>query len=73
MLAGLMKPTFGEIRVLGMNIKNDLRKIRKLIGFCPRESNISKYLTPREILWFYSNVKNIPASICEHVSILSVI
>jgi ATP-binding cassette subfamily A (ABC1) protein 3 len=35
MLTGLLEPTSGSAKVFGIDIFNDMDKIRKILGVCP--------------------------------------
>ncbi|TFG03209.1 MAG: ATP-binding cassette domain-containing protein [Promethearchaeota archaeon] len=49
-LSGLLKPTQGKAFVGGYNILTELSSIKKLIGVCPQEAAIFKFLTGKENL-----------------------
>ena len=57
-LLGIIKPTSGTVKILGMNhLKNSI-EIRKKIGYLPGEFLIYPNLTGSQILTFFSNIKN---------------
>ncbi len=56
MMIGLLKPTSGEIYVGGYNVRNDLNKIKELIGVCPQQAAIYKFLSGRENIELYGNL-----------------
>ena len=57
-LLGIIKPTSGTVKILGMNhLKNSI-EIRKKIGYLPGEFLIYSNLTGSQILTFFSNIKN---------------
>jgi ABC-type multidrug transport system ATPase subunit len=49
-LAGLMKPTSGEIIIDGLNLYANLKAFRSAIGFVPADFALQQYLTVVEIL-----------------------
>ena len=49
-LATILAPTDGEVKVLGHNLKNDYLNIRKCIGFMPDFFNLYNDLTLEECL-----------------------
>jgi ABC-2 type transport system ATP-binding protein len=49
-LCGLLKPTRGKVFVGGYDILKDLSYIKELIGVCPQEAAIFKFLTGKENL-----------------------
>jgi ABC-2 type transport system ATP-binding protein len=59
MMIGLLKPTSGEIKVGGYNVRKDLKKIKEMIGFCPQQAAIYKYLTGRENIELFGNLQNV--------------
>ena len=56
MMIGLLKPTSGEIYVGGYNVRKDLNKIKELIGVCPQQAAIYKFLSGRENIELYGNL-----------------
>ena len=56
MMIGLLKPTSGEIYVGGYNVKKDLNKIKEMIGVCPQQAAIYKFLSGRENIELYGNL-----------------
>lgn len=57
-LLGIIKPTNGTVKILGMNhLKNSI-EIRKKIGYLPGEFAIYPNLTSSQIITFFSNIKN---------------
>ena len=49
-LSGLIKPTEGSVFVGGYDIRKELNPIKNLIGVCPQEAAIYKFLTGKENL-----------------------
>lgn len=43
-------PTMGEIFFTGLNIKEDIDKIRQNLGYCPQTNPIINFLSVREQL-----------------------
>ena len=60
MLMGLVYPTGGSARILGMEI-NDPR-MKAQIGFLPEQPYFYDYLTARELLEYYSRLSGVPAT-----------
>ena len=54
MLATLLRPTRGHIRVLGLDTATDYLKIRRRIGYLPDFFNLYNDLTARECLSFFA-------------------
>ena len=59
MMVGLLKPTSGEVMVGGYDIKKDSQKIKEIIGVCPQEAAVYKYLTGRENLELYGRLQSV--------------
>ena len=49
-LSGLIKPTEGTAYIGGYDVRKDLKKIKELIGVCPQEASVFKFLSGRENL-----------------------
>ncbi|HIH39970.1 MAG TPA: ABC transporter ATP-binding protein, partial [Halobacteria archaeon] len=56
MLIGLLKPTYGEIFVLG---ENDVNKYKQYTGYLPETPNLYEYLTIEEFLTFIGTLKKV--------------
>ena len=55
-LCGLILPTTGEACVAGYDIKKEIRKIKELIGVCPQQAAIYKYLNAKENIALFGNL-----------------
>ncbi len=55
-LSGLLSPTSGNAIVGGYNIKKNLSKVKELIGVCPQQAAIYKFLTGRENIKLFGNL-----------------
>ncbi len=60
MLTGLARPTAGEARVLGLDLKHDLPRIKKRIGVVPEASNLYGELTAFDNLLFSMRLYGVP-------------
>ena len=59
---------YGKITLFGHDNQKEFEQIRHRIGYCPQENPLFEFMTVREILQFYSDLKtcNIPyQTICE--------
>lgn len=56
MLCGVIKPTSGEGRVLGYDLKKDTEKIKQNIGYMSQKFSLYEDLTVEENLDFYGNI-----------------
>src|SRR5246127_2570273 len=59
MLMGLVFPTGGSARILGMDINDSTVKAQ--IGFLPEQPYFYDYLTARELLEYYGRLSGVPA------------
>ncbi|MEH7305610.1 heme ABC exporter ATP-binding protein CcmA [Neobacillus drentensis] len=55
-LATLIKPTSGLIKVNGMDLKKNHIKIKKIMGYLPHSSLLYDHYTPLENLVFFGNI-----------------
>jgi ABC-2 type transport system ATP-binding protein len=60
MIAGLIEPTSGEIRVMGRDIQKEGVKIKQHIGFLPEESPLYEAMTAQQYLLFFSELYRMP-------------
>ena len=56
MLVGLLNPTEGTAIVGGYDVKRDLSKIKEMIGVCPQEASVFKFLKGRENVELFGNL-----------------
>jgi ABC-2 type transport system ATP-binding protein len=59
MIAGLLKPSQGAVRVLGKSLREDPALYRKL-GFCPETDNLYDFLSGSEFLELNAALHNLP-------------
>lgn len=59
MLCGLLTPTAGEGRILGMDITRDSEAIKQKIGYMSQKFSLYNDLTVRENLEFYAGMYNL--------------
>lgn len=59
MMVGETKSTFGSVFVNGYEMKSNLRKARKKLGFCPQFDYLSEYLTVEQTLILFCQLKGI--------------
>ena len=55
-LVGLLNQTEGDAFVGGYNVKKDLSKIKELIGVCPQQASVYKYLNAKENIELFGNL-----------------
>lgn len=64
LLTGLIRPTSGTARILGMEV-DDLR-VKHQIGFLPEQPYFYDYLTARELLAYYAQLSDVPGKERSH-------
>ncbi|MHA2393944.1 MAG: ABC transporter ATP-binding protein [Promethearchaeota archaeon] len=55
-LSGLLNPTSGTAYVGGYDVTKNPRKVKELIGVCPQQAAIYKFLTGRENIELFGNL-----------------
>jgi len=61
LLAGLIEPSHGEIRVLGRRLRGDVGLFRH-IGFCPESDALPDWMTGREFLSLMLRLMGVPGN-----------
>jgi len=61
-LSGLLVPTEGTAFVGGYDVRKNLNKVKKLIGVCPQEAAVFKFLTGRENIELFGHLHEVPKS-----------
>jgi ABC-2 type transport system ATP-binding protein len=64
MLMGLVFPSGGSARILGMEINDPVMKAQ--IGFLPEQPYFYDYLTARELLEYFGELSGVPAKVRTH-------
>ncbi len=64
-VATLIKPTSGVVRVFGHDVVSEADEVRKLISYLPEEAGAYRLLTGREYLEFMARVYGAPPSVVE--------
>ena len=62
LISGLARPTSGTVRVLGHDLRHDLRTIRRLVGMVPQETALYDELTAWANMDFHADLYGIPRS-----------
>ena len=55
-LCGLLKPTAGSVQIGGFDIGKEPQKAKQLIGVCPQEASVFKFLTGMENLELFGTL-----------------
>ena len=59
-LCGILKPTKGTAFVGGYDVRKNLKEIRALIGVCPQQAAVFKFLNARENIELFGDLHAIP-------------
>lgn len=59
-VAGLIEPTSGSVRVLGRDIQKESVTIKRQIGYLPEESPLYETMTARQYLLFFADLYRLP-------------
>lgn len=68
MLTGDEIITDGEAWIRGLSLKNEMDKIRKIIGYCPQFDALIDDMTGRETLEMYCLLRGIPRNRIKSIS-----
>jgi len=60
-VAGIIRPTAGEVRVLGYSLREEPERVKALIGYLPEKPRAYDALTVREFLEFIRELYSIPS------------
>ncbi|KAK9739397.1 ABC transporter [Popillia japonica] len=58
-LSGILPASYGTAIINGYDIRTDMNKIRRSLGFCPQHDVLFDLLTAREHLYFYCIVRGL--------------
>ncbi|MGE5374625.1 MAG: ABC transporter ATP-binding protein, partial [Bacteroidota bacterium] len=56
MIAGLVEPTAGQVRVMGHDMQKESIRVKQRIGYLPEESSLYEAMTARQYLLFFSEL-----------------
>ena len=59
-LSGITKPTKGTAIVGGYDVSKNLKEVKTLIGVCPQEASVFKFLNARENIELFGSLHAIP-------------
>jgi sodium transport system ATP-binding protein len=60
MIAGILKPTSGAVRVKGIDVQEAPLEAKRRIGFLSGDTQLYQRLTPRELLFYFGRIFEIP-------------
>jgi len=60
MIAGLVEPTSGHVRVMGHDMQKESIKVKQRIGYLPEESSLYEAMTAQQYLLFFSELYRMP-------------
>jgi len=58
-LNGVIKPTKGTAFIEGYDVRKNLKEIKELIGVCPQEAAVFKFLNARENIELFGNLHSV--------------
>ena len=58
-LVGLLKPTSGASRVLGLDLQSDPMQVKRVVGYVPESPRLYEFLTATEYLDFIADVRGL--------------
>lgn len=58
-LTGLVRPTSGRAKILGLDVQKQPKEIRRLIGYVPETPRLYEFLTATEYLDFIADVRGL--------------
>ena len=58
-LNGVMKPTKGTAIIAGFDVTKNIDEIKKIIGVCPQEAAVFKFLNARENIELFGNLHSV--------------
>lgn len=61
MMAGILRPTNGTIKIGGYDVVQDPMHSRVITGYIPDRPHLYNKLTAREYLYFIADLYNVPA------------
>ena len=64
-IATLLRPSAGEVKVFGYDVVKDASKVREVISYLPEEAGAYKHLTGKEYLEFMASVYGKPKSVVQ--------
>lgn len=59
-LATIMKPTNGMVRIDGKDMKKDAMKVKQMLGYLPHASMVYDHFSPYENLKFFGSLYHVP-------------
>ena len=63
MLAGLLEPSFGHVEYGGRDIRDDVVRFRRELGYIPEEPYLYPFLSGREYLQLVGRLRELPATL----------
>ena len=60
MLTGLLRPSSGEVTILGFDLRREIRQIKKHIGYMSQKFSLYPLLTARENVEFFAGISGLP-------------
>ena len=64
-LAGVLPPTQGDVKVEGIDVGRDPLEVKKIVGYVPETPTLYESLTPKELFSLIGSIRNIDGKILE--------
>eukprot|EP00928_Gymnodinium_smaydae_P069938 TRINITY_DN5383_c0_g1_i1.p1 TRINITY_DN5383_c0_g1~~TRINITY_DN5383_c0_g1_i1.p1 ORF type:complete len:1224 (-),score=136.10 TRINITY_DN5383_c0_g1_i1:43-3276(-) len=59
MMSGILTPSAGEVRILGIDVQQEKARARRFIGYCPQFDALIEKMTVTEHMYLYGRVKGL--------------
>ncbi|MDD3454945.1 MAG: ATP-binding cassette domain-containing protein, partial [Methanobacteriales archaeon] len=59
-IACILHPDGGEVRVAGMDVTRDPIRVKSMIGYLPEEPNLYERFTARDLLRYFGELYEVP-------------
>merc|ERR1712232_993638 len=59
MMCGLLTPSCGEVKILGLDVTDDIEACRRLLGYCPQFDCLIDFMTTIEHIELFGRVKGL--------------
>ena len=67
-IVGDINPSKGDVLINGLSIQKDRYSARQNLGYCPQFDCLPEYLTVREALYLFAQLRGIPKKIAKQIT-----
>ncbi|MBC7119268.1 MAG: ABC transporter ATP-binding protein, partial [Methanobacteriaceae archaeon] len=64
-IAGILHPDKGKVRVGGLDVTRDPIKVKSMIGYLPEEPNLYERFTARDLLKYFGELYGVPGNVLD--------